>query len=224
MGDIAKAAGVNKALIHYYYASKEKLYKEVLERYFGLGERTEIGIYADKWHLTPPQKLYVLFYLIIHLTLQTKDRDRYRILYWEIVEGNKLHELAIRNFVIPASKMILQTIEEGIRAGVFETTDPWLLTVNTVFSIFHFNLDKEIISDNPIFGELYGERNDEEVFDNLVLNLFKALSPRSGWLTVPEVPGEIMRFLDRLIEMATINSQEGYMEAILWKMKEIIGD
>jgi AcrR family transcriptional regulator len=224
MGEIAKTAGVNKALIHYYFKSKEGLYQQVLKKSFGLGERTEIGIYADKWRLSPSQKLYVLFYLIIHLTFRGKDRDRYRILYWEIVEGNKFHELAIQNFVIPASRIIQQTIEEGIRAGEFETKDSWLLTVNTVFSIFHFNLDREIISDNPIFGELYGERSDEEVFDDLVQNLFKTLSPRNNWLSVPEVPAEIIRFLDKLIDTATSNSQEGYMEDLLWKMKEIIGE
>lgn len=222
MGEIAGDAGVNKALIHYYFSNKESLYRQVMMRAFGLGERKEIAIYTDKWQLDPPQKLYILLYFIVSLILRDNDRDRYRLLYWEIVEGNRLHVQGIRQFVIPLVNLVADIMREGIVKEEFSTEDPQLLTMFMVFSVLHFNLDREIFGDSPLFNELYGNKNDEDVMRTLINNIFKTLSPRNRWLTVPEIPEEIIRFLDRLVEVAMASSNEGYAEELFMKLKEVI--
>ncbi len=220
MEEIARDAGVNKALIHYYFDNKESLYRQVVMRAFGLGDRQEIAIYAGRWELTPPQKLYLLLYFIINLTIRDTDRERYRLLYWEIVEGNRLHEQGIREFVFPVIDLIVQVIKDGVDGGDFETNEPRLLTMFMVFSVLHFNLDKEIFGNSPVFYELYGNKNDGEILNLLIRNLFKTLSPRDRWLSVPEVPDEILKFLDRLIDIARTSSSEGYAEGLFMKLKE----
>jgi len=46
VGDIARRAGVNKALVFYYYGSKEALCEQVLERYYRAHQDALAGAYA----------------------------------------------------------------------------------------------------------------------------------------------------------------------------------
>lgn len=224
MGEIAEEAEVNKSLIHYYFANKETLYRQVVSKAFGLGQRQEISIYAGKWPLSTSQKLYIIFYFIIHLTLRARDRDMYRLLFWEIVEGNTFHEQGIKEFVIPIYSLIIGIIREGTAKGEFETRDPQLLTMFTVFSIFHYNLDKEIMGETPVFKELYGDKSDNDIFMTLIENLFKTLCPHGKPLQVPVIPDELQQFLNRLIDTASSESKEGYAEELLWKIREVLAD
>ena len=221
MSEIAKEAKVNKALIHYYFENKESLYKEVVMRAYGLGKRNAIAIYTDNWDLEPPQKLYILFYFLIHLTLKA-DRDRYRILFWEIVEGINYHEQGIQEFVIPIHNILMSIIKEGIEKGVFDTPDPQLLNVFMLFSIFHYNLDKEIFGNSSTFNELYGNKTDEEVFITVITIMFKSLSPEEKSLVIPEIPKDIKSFLDKLIDEASGIDSIGNAQELLNKIRDII--
>ena len=63
MAEIARSAKVNKALIHYYFKTKENLYFEVLKRAFWGREDIDIPVYKGNWDLLPSQKLYLVVFL-----------------------------------------------------------------------------------------------------------------------------------------------------------------
>jgi TetR/AcrR family transcriptional regulator len=219
---IAKRAGVNKALIHYYFGGKDELYRQVRMRVLGLGTRKEMLIYLPQMNLAPPQKLYIMLYFLVRLFQQIKDRDIFRIFFWEIVEGNTLHEEAMREHRIPQAKLVADIIREGIASGDFETPDPRLFTM-FIFSFLDIHmLESEIHSDRGLFRELYGDTDDAAVLDFIMQVTFKGLGV-SKKTSVPLVPRDLVQIVDQLIDSVVKNIGEGFSQAAFEKLKELLG-
>ena len=89
MSSIAVKSSANQALIHYYFGSKENLYKEVLDSLFGPEEHSTESKSPPQWNLTTPQKLYVMTYFVAQLHIRAIDHEGHRIFIWEIAEGRK---------------------------------------------------------------------------------------------------------------------------------------
>lgn len=218
---IAKRAGVNKALIHYYFGSKDDLYRQVRMRVLGLGMRREMMIYLPQIDLKPPQKLYVILYFLVRLFQQIKDRDIFRIFFWEIVEGNTLHEEAMREHRIPQARLVADIIREGIESGEFETPDPKLFTM-FIFSFLDMHmLESEIHSDRGLFREFYGDADDAAVLDFMMQVTFKGLGV-SKKTSIPQVPRELIQLTDQLIAGIVKNMGDGYSQAAFEKLKELL--
>ena len=218
---IAKKAGVNKALIHYYFGTKEDLYHSVRMRILGIGSRNEVIIYLPRTVLTPQQKLYFILYYLVKLFQRIKDRDIFRIFFWEVVEGNQLHEEAVREYRIPQARMITGIIREGIEKGVFETSDPRLFTMFILSFLNMYVLESEIHSDGHIFRDLYGDADDGAVLDFVIETAFKALVIKTKPVK-PSVPAELLLFADQLIENIAQNIGDGYAQATLKKLEEFL--
>lgn len=225
LGDIAKQAGVNKALIYYYFKDKERLYEESVHRLFGIGRRKGISVYAPGMELTPVHKIYIVMYMMHKITtdqrLNEKESGRLRMILWELLEGNKMHERAIRENFLPAKRMIQEIIEEGMNTGDFATGDHVLLVVSIMSFANDYKIDREIFGGTSLFDEIYEGRTPDDMFRFVVSNVFKSLSPPGKQLAVPDIPSHVMDFVDTLTENLIHDIRDGYVQEVVEKIRDL---
>ena len=122
---IARAAGVNKALLYYYFKGKEGLYAAVLDRVFG-GLKAAIEA-ALQPALAPSEK--VLAYVGAHFDyIAGKSRLTPRLIERELLhetrEGSARVSHICTSYFTPIFSRLARIIAEGIAAGEFRPVDP----------------------------------------------------------------------------------------------------
>src|SRR5260370_20269374 len=113
MEEIARAAKVNKALLYYYFRSKEELHRFVLEALLSqLGGGLERSRAAT---LSPRQRLMAA---IDHFFAFVQEHPNYpRLVQREMMSRGPNLEWIISKYYRPLHGRLLRTIEEGIAAG-----------------------------------------------------------------------------------------------------------
>lgn len=126
---IAEQAGVNKALIHYYFSSKELLFlecvKRILEQMEGTFHTTEIRSITD-------YRLYISSLINSYSTF-IKNHDKHIIfLLWEHLNDKTLLD-NIKN-IIGSSHLVdfIQKTKIAIKDGVIRNIDPLDLYLNII--------------------------------------------------------------------------------------------
>jgi TetR/AcrR family transcriptional regulator len=128
MDEIARVAGVNKALPYYYFRDKEELHRFVLETMIAQisGQMESAAVRA----MDPPERVKALVNLTFDFVMRNPAYPRLiqremmadrRSLHWMVVAHHRpLHQRAVK------------TIREGIARGQFRAVDPDQI----VFTIF----------------------------------------------------------------------------------------
>ncbi|MFB3915120.1 MAG: TetR/AcrR family transcriptional regulator [Terriglobales bacterium] len=121
---IASAAGVNKALLYYYFQDKESLYGAVLDHVFsGLRERLEVILAAPT-----SAREKILAYAGAHF-----DYVASSFLYPKLVQREMMRTgrnssphipRLVRNYFRPLFGKLAGVIQQGIAAGEFRRVDP----------------------------------------------------------------------------------------------------
>lgn len=136
---IARAAGVNKALLYYYFKNKERLYAAVLDQVFGgLKQTIEKALSND---LPPREKL--LAYIGAHFDYIASHHLYPRIAQNEMMRAahGSAPQLArvAKQYFIPVFRKVAAVIQEGQAAGVFRPVDPQHFVPSMIAVItFHF--------------------------------------------------------------------------------------
>jgi TetR/AcrR family transcriptional regulator len=136
---IAKAAGVNKALLYYYFRDKETLYGAVLDHVFGgLKESIHKALDSD---LPPREKL--LAYVGAHFDYIASHPLYPRITQGEMMRaahGKAPHLKRIaKQYFVPLFGRVASLIEEGQAAGDFRPVDPLHFVPSMIaLIVFHF--------------------------------------------------------------------------------------
>lgn len=136
---IASAAGVNKALLYYYYKDKETLYGAVLDEVFsGLVEQL-VGVLRSE--ASPGEK--VLRYLVRHFDYIAVHPQYPRLIQHEMMRANigkSPHlERAVHAFFRPIVDAFVLTVNEGIASGELRQLDPAQLSISlTGINVFYF--------------------------------------------------------------------------------------
>lgn len=130
---IAARTGVTKAMIHYYYKSKEGLYEAVLERAFLERLRALQGLELES--LPADEALRVVIDQFIDSAAEHTRLSA--IFMYEAIQnkGKYYNKLG----VITLYGTIAHIIERGVKAGLFRDADPKHTAVNIVgMCIFYF--------------------------------------------------------------------------------------
>ncbi len=156
--DIAADAGVNVALINYYFVSKEKLFESVVEYRASVLK----GIFAELFNnkeLTAIEKLEI----IIDKTIERKFSDSkfHHLLHRELSLGSRpqcrdaISDILMRN-LIPVKKII----KEGIKEGVFNKVDVEL-TLTTIIGTIHY-----LLTSDTMCRKILGKKEGFSAFQN----------------------------------------------------------
>ncbi len=133
---IAAAAGVNKALLYYYFKSKKSLYEAVVEDHFQAFNREALEVLA-----APGSAGAVLLrYVGLHFDF-ISARHRYAPIYHQLMTtgGKGLAALA-RKFLAPRAAALRRLLERGMRAGEFRRTDGFHMGISIVaLIVFYFS-------------------------------------------------------------------------------------
>jgi len=136
MQDIADEAGINKALLHYYFRSKDKLFEQIfmevasafLPRIFTILDATDttlfekIELFCSEYIAQEIKTPYVPIFILNEINRQPKA-------FLKKVLGNNKP---------PIHKLLIQ-IEKDIKAGVIKPIEPLQLLMNTLsLCIFPF--------------------------------------------------------------------------------------
>lgn len=150
--EIAADAGVNVAMINYYFGSKEKLFEKVVE------QRTLFlkGVFADlinNKNLTSIEKID----LVVDQTIDRKFSDRkfHHLLHRELsLERRPQLKNAIRDILLKNMDSVKTIIKSGIKSGEFKPVDVEL-TLTTLLGTIHYLLTSDSMC-RKILGKAEG--------------------------------------------------------------------
>jgi TetR/AcrR family transcriptional regulator len=168
---IAAAAGVNKAMLYYYFKSKEALYEAVLEEHFREFNRQALALLAEP---DSPRSL-LLRYVALHFDFISAKR-RYAALFQQaMTAGGALPERLVRKFFLPRSRAVDRLLARGIRAGEFRRVDRFHAAVSLVaLIVFYFSAAPVLqrLGHADAYSESNLRRRKQEVLDFVRHSLF----------------------------------------------------
>lgn len=116
---IAAAAGVNKALLYYYFKSKEGLYQAVVgSQLQEFQQRTREILSAEG-----PAGPILMRYVSYHFDFIGTHPNYPRIFQRMMMEGDRALERTIREHSIPLKKLLMAVLERGMKSGEFRRVD-----------------------------------------------------------------------------------------------------
>ena len=133
---IAAEAGVNKALLYYYFKSKETLYEAVLEEHLrGFNEKAFEILGA-----VGPASALLLRYVDLHFDFISR-RHRHAPLFQQFMaKGGKPPERLVREYIVPRAEALRKLLVRGMREGDLRRAEPFHTAVSiAALIVFYFS-------------------------------------------------------------------------------------
>lgn len=146
--EIARAAGIQKRMLFYYFPGKEQLYTETLDRFLA-GVR---GIHG-RFHDDPgPIGLQHIIAGLVRFVVM--NPDPVRILMREIMDDGPQLPRIVRRYIGPLFANGIAETGRNMERGVFRREDPMQVLVNigglTVFYFIVAPLLRQLSTDDPL--------------------------------------------------------------------------
>jgi len=137
---IARAAGVNKALLYYYYRNKEALYGATLEHVFS-GLATTVSAVLDR-DLPPREK--VLAWAGAHFDYIAASPIYPRVVQREMMRAGRAGSPHMRRiaerYLRPIQMKLARVFQQGMESGEFRRVDPMHFIFSVVaMNVFYFS-------------------------------------------------------------------------------------
>ena len=168
---IAAAAGVNKALLYYYFDSKERLYEAVVEDHFSEFNRQALELLASPGS----PRAILLEYVKLHFDF-IRARHRCASLYQQLmIAGGKRLDHLVRKYFEPRTEAFGKLLDRGMRTGEFRTSDRKHAAISVVaLIVFYFSAARvvQLLSREDPFSEANLNHRRQEVLDFIRFGLF----------------------------------------------------
>jgi TetR/AcrR family transcriptional regulator len=171
MDEIARAAGVNKALPYYYFRNKEELHRFVIETMIAqISKQMESPAVLA---MDPPERVRALVNLTFDFVMRNPAYPR--LIQREMMAARRpLHWMVVAHHR-PLHKRAVKTIREGIARGQFRVVDPDQM-VFTIFGMIMYYFATGPLASQIWKRDIWNPRNVEErrraVLDFLEHGLF----------------------------------------------------
>lgn len=163
MQEIADEAGINKALLHYYFRSKEKLFEGIFNEAFGkISQGIQELVHVE---MSVLEKLEGL----VNIYIDTLSENRYLPIFvlGEMQHHPEKFEKIISTHIVEHLKKFLVQVEDEIKSGKIKPVNPAHLLVNVlsmvIFPFAAYPLVSIIYSKqmNVDGGQFFRERKKE---------------------------------------------------------------
>jgi len=133
---IASAAGVNKALLYYYFRSKDELFRAVLEEHLAEFRRRALEILDS----TGSARTKITAYMELHFD-RVAARPYYpRLVHQLMTSGSKTVKRLFREYSAPLYEKLVEIIHEGVNSGELRPVDAHHTVYSLVaLSVFYFS-------------------------------------------------------------------------------------
>lgn len=146
MQEIADKAGINKAMLHYYFRSKDKLYAQVFESVYANNFGTLHKIFETDENI----KIKLSHFVDQYTNLIRENPQIPLFLMRELSEGaaeiqpvfNKI--LSQKKFTLPFS--FIQSIQQAIQNGEIRAVDPRHLLITIIGSVVFYFLAEPLLT------------------------------------------------------------------------------
>ena len=175
MDAIAEAAGVNKALLYYYFRDKDTLYGAVLDSFFArLHDR--IMSVCDRPGTAGER---FLAYVRTHFDSIAESPHYARIFMGELMSasrGGSSHlDRIVEKYMLPIGLRVLGLVQEGVASGEFRRVDAAQFVPSTIGAIVHYFLTaplrRKFMQQDPSIAQSIDERR-AAVLDFIAAALF----------------------------------------------------
>jgi TetR/AcrR family transcriptional regulator len=168
---IAAEAGVNKALLYYYFKSKEALYEAVVEHHFAEFSRRALELLAA----SGPAPEILLRYVNLHFDFISAKRRCAPLFQQMMLAGGKPLERLFRKHIIPRGKALNTLLVRGMREGDFRRTDPFHTGLSiTALIVFYFSAARglQLLGNFDPYSDANLKRRKQEIVDFIRHGLF----------------------------------------------------
>ncbi|MEM8806509.1 MAG: TetR family transcriptional regulator [Cyanobacteria bacterium P01_G01_bin.38] len=136
---IAANTGVTKAMIHYYFGTKEELYQAVLERYAATFLAAVEAL--DVQDLSPPDALKQ--FIRTAVTYEVAHPYEGKVLLHEAM-SNQGKYFKLTGWEVPIN-LGVELLQKGVDEGYFRPLDPWLTMIHIMGVVtFYFNAENNL--------------------------------------------------------------------------------
>lgn len=167
--DIAKKAGVNVAMISYYFGSKEKLLQKLLI-YRTENSRNLLTSLKKNEHIDSWKKIEAIVDYYVDTLLENRKFHTIISRQLSMIQDEKTIALLIK--IKKASRTLIQEIlDEGQRKGIFKEVDTLLLITTVIGTISQVSMSK------PFYKDLLSlsDKDDHLYFEMIKIRLKKYL-------------------------------------------------
>lgn len=157
---IAAAAGVNKAMLHYYFQSKDGLYRAVLDEHLKQFHRQAMEVLSSRG----PARAILLCYVGMHFDFISARPYYPRLVIRMAMGGDKGFQRLIRRHLAPLSKKLVALIERGVRSGEFNALDSAHAAISLIgLTVSYFSVVRVVGGADP-YRKANLARRRQEVF------------------------------------------------------------
>ncbi len=125
---IAAAAGVNKALLYYYFKSKEDLYEAVLENHLQDFHRRAMEVLSRKGSACSK----LLDFVSMHFDVVCSRASIARLWPRLMLSSGGVLERLMKKYSLPMKQELIRLISQGIETGEFRNVDPGHAVISLV--------------------------------------------------------------------------------------------
>lgn len=174
MQEIADKAGINKALLHYYYRSKEKLYNKIFEYLIWNNIGETVRLFTTETDL--PFEQYLKKFISAYIELLNKNPRIPFFILRELTDGAKRIKPILEELMRTGKfdiKPVLNRIRDASEKGEIKPIDPPQLMTTVVGSCLFFFIAEPMVMtlmvDENFNREQFIEERKEAVYQ-IIMN------------------------------------------------------
>jgi TetR/AcrR family transcriptional regulator len=175
---IAAAAGVNKALLYYYFKSKNDLYEAVLESHMQDFTRRAMEVLSRQGSA----RATLLEFVSMHFDVVSSRARTAQLWPRLMLTGGRVLERLMKKYSLPMKNNLIGLIARGVQNGEFRPVDPGH-TVISLIALTNFYFLMAPLFSKVAHVDLYSRaqlaRRKKEILEFVRYSLFK--NPEARW-------------------------------------------